>query len=170
MVFEGMFDFVVGRYVLWAQGEPSEMLRKVAKHLRPGGVVLFHELDWSFVRSEPAVPTYDRCCRWIIETFNHSNASLTNMVARLHRAFLAADLSPPAMQMRAVIGDAVSAEAWLRAVADIVITLQPAMERHGVATSADVGPDTIADRLIQEVAAGSGIVVGRAEIGAWSRV
>ena len=74
------------------------------------------------------------------------------------------------MHMRTVIGDAVSAEAWLRAVADIVITLQPAMEQHGVATSVDVGPDTIADRLVQEVASRGGIVVGRAEIGAWSRV
>lgn len=170
MVFERAFDFVVGRYVLWAQADPSEMLRKVAKHLRPGGVILFHELDWSFVRSEPAVPIYDRCCRWIIETFDHSNASLTNTVARLHRAFLVADLPPPTMHMRTVIGDAVSAEAWLRAVADIVITLQSAMEKHGVATSADVGPDTIADRLVQEVASRRGIVVGRAEIGAWSRV
>jgi ubiquinone/menaquinone biosynthesis C-methylase UbiE len=170
MAFERAFDFVVGRYVLWAQPEPSEMLRKVAKHLRPGGVILFHELDWSFVRSEPTVPIYDRCCRWIIDTFDHSNASLTNTIARLHRAFLAADLPPPTMHMRTVIGDAVSAEAWLRAIADIVITLQPTMEQHGVATSADVGPDTIADRLIQEVASRSGVVVGRAEIGAWTRV
>lgn len=170
MAFEGTFDFVVGRYVLWAQADPSEMLRKLTKHLRPGGVVLFHELDWSFVRSEPAVPTYDRCCRWIIDTFDRSNASLTNTVARLHRAFLVSGLPPPTMHMRTVIGDAVSAEAWLRAVADIVITLQPAIEQHGVATSADLSPDTIADRLVQEVASSGGIVVGRAEIGAWSRV
>jgi ubiquinone/menaquinone biosynthesis C-methylase UbiE len=170
MVFDRAFDFVVGRYVLWAQADPGGMLRKLAKHLRPGGVILFHELDWSFVRSEPAVPIYDRCCRWIIETFERSNASLTRTVARLHRAFLAADLPPPTMHMRTVIGDAVSAEAWLRAVADIVVTLQPAMEQHGVATSADVGADTIADRLVQAVASRRGIVVGRAEVGAWSRV
>ena len=44
------------------------------------------------------------------------------------------------------------------------------MEQHGVATFADLGTDTIADRLVQEVAAGGGIVIGRAEIGAWSRV
>jgi SAM-dependent methyltransferase len=170
MVFEKAFDFVVGRYVLWAQADMSEMLRKVAKHLRPGGVIPFHELDWSFVHSEPVVPTYDRCCRWIVEAYDRANLSLTNTVARLHRAFLAADLRPPTMDMRTVIGDAISAEAWLRAVADLVVTLQPAIEQHGIATSADIGPNTIADRLVQEVASRGGIVIGRAEIGAWSRV
>lgn len=43
------------------------------------------------------------------------------------------------------------------------------MERHGVAISADLNGDTVADRLVYEVAHGRGIVIGRAEIGAWSR-
>ena len=43
MVFEGSFDFVVGRFVLHHQADPSGMLRGLAKHLRPGGVILFHE-------------------------------------------------------------------------------------------------------------------------------
>ena len=58
----------------------------------------------------------------------------------------------------------------LQATAQTDPTLQPAIEQQGVATSADLGPDTIADRLVQEVASSGGIVVGRAEIGAWSRV
>jgi hypothetical protein len=37
-------------------------------------------------------------------------------------------------------------------------------------TSADLGTDTIADRLVQEVAASGGIAIGSAEIGARSRV
>jgi hypothetical protein len=55
-------------------------------------------------------------------------------------------------------------------VADLAIALIPAMERHHVATSVDIDGDSLADRLVQEVAAGGGIVVGRSEIGAWSRV
>jgi hypothetical protein len=58
----------------------------------------------------------------------------------------------------------------LRAVADLAIVLAPTMERQGVATSAEIGSDTLADRIVQEVAAGGGIVVGRAEIGAWVRI
>jgi hypothetical protein len=44
------------------------------------------------------------------------------------------------------------------------------MERLGLATAAEVAVDTLADRLQREVAAGGGIVIGRTEIGAWSRV
>ena len=170
MVFERPFDFVVGRYLLWAQTDPSEMLRRLAKHLRPGGVIVFHELDWSFVRSEPVAPLYDRCCRWIIDTYDRAGTSLTNMSARLHRAFLDAGLPSPTMRLQTMMGDAVSAREWLRAMADIAIVALPAMEQHGVATSGDVGSATIADRLVQEIASGGGIVIGRAEIGAWSRV
>jgi ubiquinone/menaquinone biosynthesis C-methylase UbiE len=170
MTFERPFDFIVGRYVLWAQADPSDMLRGLARHLRPGGTIVFHELDWSFVRSEPAAPTYDRCCRWIIDTYDRARTTVTNMSARVHRAFLSAGLPSPTMRMRTVVGDATSAAEWLHAVADVAIASLPAMEQHGVATSADLGSDTIADRLVHEVAAGGGIVIGRAEIGAWSRV
>ncbi len=169
MAFEGSFDFVVGRYVLLFQADPSAMLRRLAKHLRPGGVILFHEPEWSFVGSDPAAPTYDRCCRWIVETFDRAGTN-TNMSTRLYRAFVGASLPPPTMRMRTLIGDAAGAAEWLRAVADLAIVLLPAMEQHGVATSADLGSDTIADRLVQEVATGGGIVIGRAEIGAWSQV
>jgi len=169
MAFERPFDAVVGRYVLWCQADPGAMLRKLAKHLRLGGVIVFHEMDWSFVRSDPPAPTYDRCCRWITETFERVGTG-ANMTARLHRAFLDAGLPPPTMRMRTVIGDAHSAAEWLRATADLAISVLPAMEQHGIATSADIGGDTLSDRIVQEVASGGGIVVGRAEIGAWSRV
>jgi SAM-dependent methyltransferase len=170
MVFDRSFDFIVGRCVLHHQADPSQMLRGLAKHVRPGGVILFHEPDWSFVRSEPAAPTYDRCCRWIIDIFDRAGASIINTGARLHGAFSTAGLPAPTMRMRTIIGDAVSAGEWLRAVADIAIVMLPAMEQRGIATSADVGTDTLSERLLQEVAAGSGIVVGRAEIGAWSKL
>jgi hypothetical protein len=52
----------------------------------------------------------------------------------------------------------------------LAILLVPTMEQQGVATAAEIGSDTLADRMIQEVAAMSGIVIGRAEIGAWVRV
>jgi SAM-dependent methyltransferase len=169
MEFERPFDAIVGRYVLWCQGDPGAMLRKLVTHLRPGGVIVFHEMDWSFVRSVPAVPTYDRCCRWIIDTFDRAGTNI-NMSARLHRAFVDAGLPPPTMRMRAVIGDAVSAAEWLRATAELATVVAPTMEERGVATAAEIGIDTLSDCLVQEVAVGGGIVVGRADIGAWVRI
>src|SRR5215470_16314891 len=66
MRFERPFDAIVGRYVLWCQADAGDMLRRLARHLRPGGVIVFQEPDWSFVRSVPPSPTYDRCCRWVV--------------------------------------------------------------------------------------------------------
>src|SRR5262245_29963140 len=42
MTFERPFDAVVGRYVLLFQEDGSDMLRRLAKHVRPGGIILFH--------------------------------------------------------------------------------------------------------------------------------
>ena len=74
MTFERPFDAVIGRYVLKFQTDPVLLLRKCAAHLRPGDLIVFHEIDWDGVRSLPVVPTHDRCCRWIVETLRLSGA------------------------------------------------------------------------------------------------
>ena len=169
MTFEEPFDAVIGRYVLMFQEDAGHMLRQLAKHVRTGGIIAFHEPDWSFLRSDPAAPAYDRCCRWIVETFERVGTS-TNMSARLRQAFVNAGLGAPTMRLQAVIGDSVSAAEWLHAVAELAIVLAPAIEQQGVATAAEIGAETLADRIIQDVAGNRSTIVGRAEIGAWARV
>lgn len=169
MTFEQPFDAVVGRYVLMFQEDAGHMLRQLAKELRPGGIIVFHEPDWSFVRSEPAAPSYERCCRWIVETFERVGTS-TNMSAKLRQAFVNAGLGAPAMRMRAVIGDSVSAAEWLRAVAELTLVLAPTMQRQGVASAAEIGSETLVDRVIREAAENHSTIIGRAEIGAWVRL
>lgn len=169
MTFEAPFDAVVGRYVLLFQENQAGMLRRLAKLVRRGGLVIFHEPDWSFVRSDPPAPTYDKACGWMVETFERMKQS-TNMLGKLPRAFLAAGLGSPDLRLRAVTGGAVSAGDWLRAVADLITVLAPTIEQLGLATAAELGVDTLAERIIAEVAASGSTVVGRAEIGAWVRV
>ena len=169
MDFDQPFDAIVGRYVLLFQADQSDMLRRLAKLLRPGGVIVFHEPDWSFVRSVPVAPLYDRCCAWVADTFESAGTS-SNMSTRLRHAFLGAGLSPPNMQMQAVIGDAMSAAEWLRAVAELVIVLAPTMERQGIASLAEIGRETLVERLVEDVSKHRSMIVGRAEIGAWTRI
>ena len=169
MTFDRPFDAVVGRYVLLFQADQSHMLRSLARHLKSGGIMVFHEPDWSFVRSDPIAPLYERCCAWILDTFERVGTN-SNMSARLHRAFLGAGLSPPTMQMQAVIGDAASAADWLRAVAELAIVLAPAMERQGVVSLAEIGCETLTERIVEDVSKHSSMIVGRAEIGAWTRI
>jgi SAM-dependent methyltransferase len=166
--FEQPFDAIVGRYMLLFQADASALLRALACHLRPGGVIVFHEPDWSAVQPDPVAPTM---------TVAAGGSSIPSSAPGPART-CASDCTGPswaracgrrAMCMQTMIGDASSAAEWLRAAADLAIALIPAMEQHHIATSVDIGADSLADRLVQEVASGGGIVVGRSEIGAWSR-
>jgi ubiquinone/menaquinone biosynthesis C-methylase UbiE len=167
--FEWPFDAVVGRYVLMFQADPAVMLRKLAQHLRPGGVIVFHEPDWTGARSLPSAPTYERCNQWIVETFRRLGTQ-TRMGAKLYGAFVAAGLPGPVMRESAIIGGGSSASPWLHQIAELVRTLLPEMERVGVTTAAEADIETLAERLDREVATGGGIIIGRSEIGAWSAV
>jgi hypothetical protein len=169
MTFEQPFDVVMGRYVLQFQRDPAAMLRSLSAQLGAGGMIVFHELDWDGVHSFPESPTYDRCCRWIAETLRSSGAE-TRMGAKLAAAFVAAGLAVPSMGLQAVIGAGKNSSDAIQLAADVAGTLLPAMERFGVATAADVGIETLAERMIDEAVANASVIVARSEIGAWSRV
>jgi len=169
LTFDQPFDALVGRYVLVFQADPAAMLRRLSRHLRPGGVVAFHEPDWCAVRSSPPAPTYDRCCQWIVETVDRARTSW-NMADRLHGVFTDAGLPAPTLSMRTFIGSGAAAEVWLRAVVDIVETLLPAIEAQGIATAAEVGLETLTQRLTDEVRDTRTTVIGRSEVAGWCRV
>ncbi len=169
LTFDQPFDAIVGRYVLTFQLDPAAMLRQLARHLAPDGIIVFHEPDWRAIRSSPPASTYDRCCRWVLDTLDRMHASW-NMADRLHGAFTEAGLPAPTLTMRTFIGSGDSAEIWLEALVDIVETLLPSMEATGVATASEVGRDTLTQRLIHEVRETSATVIGRSEVGAWSRL
>jgi ubiquinone/menaquinone biosynthesis C-methylase UbiE len=168
MTFERPFDAVIGRYVLLFQADPASMLHRLAKVTRPGGILAFHEPDWSFIRSDPAAPLYEKCQRWVVDLFERVGTS-TIMGSKLRRAFVDAGLASPTMRMQAVVGDAETAREWLRAVAELAITLAPSIQAHGIATPEDMDCDTLVERLIEDVAANRSVIVGRAEMGAWAR-
>jgi SAM-dependent methyltransferase len=167
MTFEESFDAVAGRYVLLYQADAARMLRQLVRHLQPGGLIVFHEPDWSALRSIPPVPTYDRCCRWIIEAGNLGGSDW-KMADKLHAAFLAAGLSAPTMHMQTFVGGGTRSEKWLGAAAELAATLLPAMEKFGVATAAEVDLAMLVERMSQEVAQNNSVIFWRAEIGAWS--
>jgi protein-L-isoaspartate O-methyltransferase len=168
MVFDRPFDAVVGRYVLQFQKHPASMLRSLAGRVRSGGLVAFHEIDWNGLASFPPVPTYDRCCRWGLETLR-LHGTETRMGSKLHSTFVEAGLSAPSMRLEALIGGGLKSADALRLMTDLTATLLPEMERFGVATAAEVGIETLFDRMQKETVAGASLVVGHFQIGAWSR-
>jgi predicted O-methyltransferase YrrM len=169
MRFDRPFDAVIGRYVLLYQADPVEMVRGLLQHLRPGGLVLFHEPDWQCARSIPSGSTYDSCCRWIQQTFARVGTD-SNMAGRLYRTLVGAGLSVPAMRMQTFIAGGVQCAAYLQAVADLVGSMLPSMVEHGVAPAEEIDHPTLAERMQRETIDGECLIVGRSEIGAWARL
>lgn len=166
--FDEPFDAVVGRYVLMYQPDPAAMVRRLVTHLRPGGVVMFHEPYRGGVRSFPPVPTYDRGWQLVDDTFKATGAdSITGI--KLHAIFVAAGLPAPAMRWESVIAGGGECSDHIHFEVDPVRTMLPHMERLGLATAAELDVDTFADRVRDELIATGGVIVGRSEVAAWSR-
>ena len=169
MRFDQPFDAVIGRYVLLFQANPAETLRELARHLQPGGVVFFQEPDWVSARSTPPCPTYDRCVAWIRSTFQIAGTD-SDMASKLYAAFINAGLPAPSMRMQTFIGGGAACSEFLQAVADLIDTLTPTMERQGIATAAEVEVATLAAQLKSEVMTKGSVVLGRSDVCAWARL
>lgn len=166
--FDVPFDAVVGRCVLMYFAEPARPLRRLAAHLRPGGVIVFHELDLSTYRALPAAPLFERCMSWIVRA-QSGVGTHTQMGLELYAAYCAAGLPAPAMRYDTRVGggpDFVSHEL----IADVVRSLLPVIERLGIARREEVDIGTLQDRLREELVANDRVVVLPALIGAWCRL
>lgn len=169
MSFDRPFDAVLGRFVLQFQSDPAAMLRAVAGHVRPGGVVVFHELAWTGPWSFPPVPTHEQVCAWAGETLERSGAE-TAMGLKLRSTFVEAGLPEPTMRAEMVMGGGARSGPLLEHVAALTETLLPAMEELGVATAADVEIDTLLARMQAETLANDSVILGRLQIGGWATV
>ena len=169
MKFDEPFDAVVGRFVLIFQDDPAAMLAKLAEHVRPGGLIVFHEIDLAGCQSFPPSRIYDSCCRWITETVRLLGRD-PRVGMKLHSAFVSAGLPAPNLRLEAVIGGGTNSLDSVRLAAEVVPVLLPEILRLGVATAAEIGVETLAERMINEAISNESVIVGRLEIGAWCRV
>ena len=168
IAFDQGFDAAIGRYVLCFQPDPVSLVRSIANLVRPGEIILFHEPDREQTFSFPPVPTYDRAYQWVSETYRRSGMDV-RMGAKLYSTFCAAGLAGPIMRMHSIIGGANACDE-VHLDADQAMVLASEIERLGMATASELDIETLVERITQEMAANQSIIVGRAEIGAWSRV
>ena len=162
----GPFDAAVGRYVLMFQERPADVLRNVARHVKPGGPIVMHEPDWDGARSFPPAPLYDRSCDWIVRAIvAHGHES--RMGKGLHETFLEAALPAPTMGLDTLLGGGRKSAPLVGLIADLVWTLAGEIERLGIATASDMDVETLGKRMLEEAIAGDCVLVGRYEIGAW---
>jgi 2-polyprenyl-3-methyl-5-hydroxy-6-metoxy-1,4-benzoquinol methylase len=142
----GSFDAVVGRYVLVHQPSPAAFLAAAARHVRPGGVIAFHELDFTQAGpvSSPEVPAWEQAIAWqkraIAAVLTHADAG-----SRLISHFADAGLPEPEIHGEFLAGGGPGSPLY-RYAADAVKTLLPVLARIGVAAD-EIGIETLEARL-----------------------
>ncbi len=157
LTFEESFDAVVGRFVLQFCPDPSTVLRQLAKQVRPDGIIAFQEVDWAGCHSLPESPTFSQCVQWGSQAIQRSGAD-PHIGLKLPATFTAAGLPQPTLSLRAAIGAGPDDPVYA-SIAGLIRTLLPAIEQLGIASAEEVGVDTLAERLSDEVTAANGTIV-----------
>jgi SAM-dependent methyltransferase len=160
-------DAVVGRLVLAYQPDPAAVLRHLAAQVRDGGVIAFQECDLSSAATQPSLPLFTRVVEHVIETYRRANLE-ADMGSRLHSTFCNAGLRAPQMIGAARVESGASSPAY-GAVAKVVDSAAPMMERLGVASIAELELDTLEARLRDEAVQNDAVVFMPRFVGAWTR-
>ena len=163
------FDAAVGRYVLHHQQDPTSLLRHIASQVRPGGLLLFHEFDFSTILSMwPETPPLWRRELEILTEYYRRSGLYPDFGLRLTRAFLDAGLPWPVVRAEVPVGGEPGSYLY-EWVAQTVRSLLPGLIECGLATKTELEVETLAARLEAE---GVGIgcqLIGPIQYGAWVR-
>lgn len=164
----GAFDLAIGRYVLIHQGDPAAFIRAVARHVRPGGIVAFHEVAiYGEAQSLPRVELFTQVWDWILDAF-HSVMVHPDAGGRMFSHFHAAGLGDPAMFCEAPVGGGRESPfyAWITSTLRI---LMPQLEKIGAIDAAEVDIDTLEERLLEAVLAARAQLLGPMQFCGWTR-
>ena len=144
----GPFDAVVERAVLMYVPDPAEVLRRQATVLRAGGLVVPIEIDFTTARALPASPLVNQAVAWLTETF--AKSGIPPIGPRLWAIAQEAGLRPLGMiGIQPHFGPEDPAAVSL--LAGVIRTAAPLIERTGVATAEEIGVETYAQRLKDEL-------------------
>jgi SAM-dependent methyltransferase len=93
-------DAIIGRLVLIFFDDPADLLRRLIRNLRPGGIVAFQEWATPLAASEPQCELFQTTIDRLVETFTRAGLG-TRGGRRMHRIFQDAGLPAPRMHEEA---------------------------------------------------------------------
>lgn len=165
----GQFDAMVGRLVLMYIPDPVAVLKQLLTRLKPGGIVMFQEADFTITRfyHSPETPLFNQLSDWIVEVFDRSGANAA-MGLELHRVFIEAGLPEPTLDVGLVLGGAADWPGYSY-VANSFQSVIPLLEHYGIATAEEVDVETIPRRVRDEVVASKRPVLIPPHMGAWTK-
>lgn len=161
------FDAVVGRLILFHLPDAIEVLAHHLAALRQGGVVLAVDFDGGALRAEPPVQLVATIHDWCEEAFRSTGANpvVGTRLGLLLRRAGAVDVSTLGVQ--AYLGpDDPHGPLW---AAGLVSSLAPQIIGRGIATEADLGLDTLQERIAHELAVSDAVFLPPTVAGASGR-
>jgi ubiquinone/menaquinone biosynthesis C-methylase UbiE len=163
-----LFDAVVGRYILLYQPDAASTLRQLARFLKPGGIVAFHELDFPDPHSsQPPCALWDQVYALVGEAFRRAGAP-PDFGRRVGPAFVGAGLPFPSIITENLVGGARGSYVYPW-VANTLLSVAPRLKDLGL-TPPDVALDaTLAQALEDAVIAAGSQVLAPTQYGAWTR-
>jgi ubiquinone/menaquinone biosynthesis C-methylase UbiE len=168
LALEEPVDAVIGRLILMHLPDPVAALRQLAALVRPGGLIAFSEFDTTAASSVPDLPLWRAARDGIAGTFTGLGLDPA-FGTTLHTLFRRAGLGAPRLTLSAPLGGVDDTDT-VAFVAETWRSLFPVAEQLGLAIDELAEPDTLAERLREEVAASEAIVMMPALISAWTRV
>ncbi len=160
-------DAVVGRFILMHLPDPVAAVVRAAELVRPGGIVAFADVALTTRGSLPELPLLTASKGWFIETLRRAGRSV-DMALRLAAVFHAAGLPDPVLTSAAPAERGGDAVGWSIVAGDVTSSL-PVIERTGVTTAAEIGPDTFEQRLRAQAAAHDAVLLNPLVVGASAR-
>lgn len=159
------FDAVIGRLVLMYVPDPAAAIRQAADRVRSGGLICLQEADMSYTWASPSMPLWDQVRGWFQDAMTRSGVR-ARMGHELFALFRSAGLPDPEMNLESKVlgGTVADGHSW----ADVVVGALPMIEKLGIATREEVGPETLGERLSAELVAHDGIMITGPLVGAWT--
>ncbi len=162
----GPFDAIVERLALWLVPDPVEVVRRQATVLRPGGLVVLEEADFSTARSMPESALWTQLMSWRDEVFGQVGEELgLRLWAIVEEAGLRR-LGMRAIQGYVVPGD----EDGLAWMVQAGRALEPPIVGTGVATAEQFGMETLEQRLRDEWEKTGAAFSSGTELSVWATI
>lgn len=167
VVLDAPVDAIVGRLVLVFFDDPTEVLRRLLRNLRPGGIVAFQEWASFVPMSHPRCPLFEAVLGQMAETFVRAGYGERTGL-RMRRVFLDAGLTDPRMLAESCVEGGPESALYV-VLEQMVRKLLPAMQRLGVTSAEQIGIDTLASRLREEAHVQDAVFMLPPLAGAWGR-
>jgi len=160
-------DATVGRHILIHTAEPAALLKESYSVLKPGGVAVFQEYDFSVVHPPyPSAPLWESVGAIFGEFFHRALRRTTG--TQLYQLAVAAGFGSVECRAEYPLDGGVDSP-YYEWIAESLRSILPRAEALGVVRGAELEMDTLAERLRKEAVANGSCLPAPAMVGCIAR-